>query len=236
MINPNPWRISIADIPEHEQDATWAYLSLLHLLQSYSNDFSAALKLYDFSSKNRDALIGIVTKPENTDKFEAAFREFKHFQSWCNIAQRDAAMTIYHFGESLDATIKGLAKCPTLDALVDRSLLNRAQPLFKKNFRKSTDARDSVAHSSEPLAQKGRHSISGSCDGDATHICDAEDLTIMNVATDNGLLMTWKGKLIHLKLTSEKLDQLCEVRDLVFAAFECANVELTKRRLAGLIE
>ncbi len=71
---------------------------------------------------------------------------------WMGIAVRDAAISIYHFSETLRAFSANLRKCPTLQARVDAGKLRRARKALAREFPDIVLLRNAVGHLAEQLS------------------------------------------------------------------------------------
>ena len=118
------------DIPPDERKAVRAIESLLHQLESYEEDFRAALELYDLCESD----------PNNTP-----FR-------WPFIATRDAAMTIYHFKMTMQETRESFQYAPSLRDRVDHVAMRLANNLFDSYFPRAERLRHAIAHAAETNA------------------------------------------------------------------------------------
>src|SRR5690349_10540688 len=66
------------------------------------------------------------------------------------IAARDAAMTVWHFGDAMGQISTAMYRdVPTLRELVDRSILRSATKRFNECFRGAEAIRDAISHIAE---------------------------------------------------------------------------------------
>lgn len=71
---------------------------------------------------------------------------------WMGIAVRDAALSVYHFGETQRAIPANLRKCPILLASVDATKLREARKAFSRGFPDTVLLRNAVGHIAEQLS------------------------------------------------------------------------------------
>jgi len=62
------------------------------------------------------------------------------------MAARDGALTIYHFGSTIDGIRKSLRSCPALSGPIDRQKLTNAGKLFEAKFPGYIAIRHVVSH------------------------------------------------------------------------------------------
>lgn len=121
----------------------------LSALDSQVFAFAAALSLIEHSLAQADAMKVQVRKLRSGPRgLEIAAQEQLHIvREWQQIAQRDAVMTIYHFGVALDSV--NFKNLPRLQKTVDHNLLRSARSTFQRSFPDNVQARHSVSHSAD---------------------------------------------------------------------------------------
>ena len=124
-------RFVTTGLSEKERDATATLARSLGGLDNYVRDFHAALALFDFAEA------------------QALNSEAHDTIQWCFIACRDGAMTIYHFGQTLQYVREALRSCPTIKSLVDPKLLRLTSKKFDARFPDFIPLRNAIAHRSE---------------------------------------------------------------------------------------
>lgn len=128
---PRTPRLYASSLPESEQDSADLIQFLLMSMDSYHQDFVAAVELYRH--------LASVIPPLSISR-------------WPSIPVRDGAMSLFHFWKSMAGIRKELPLCPTLSALVDTELLGEAGQHFGNAFPQVELLRRAVSHSAEELA------------------------------------------------------------------------------------
>lgn len=142
---------------------------------------------------------------------------------WKTIAARDATMTIYHFGQTLDAIVKSIRTCPPLKAGVLKPELDSAQPLFEKLFQKSTRMRNAVGHDVDRVATPKKmqdDTFKGDLASIAPFFEGSGSLFIGQMLVGRELTMTKKSDVVSVEVSEAKLGALAQIRDLVYRAVE----------------
>ena len=230
MKNQNIPRPDEKVLPEEEREECRHIAWLLGLLDSYREDFEAALELIDYTQKNIEALRSeevAARKANNQTRLNETRQASDTHQNWQRIAMRDAVMSVYHFGFILDGILKSTHRCPTLMTKIDLSKLHTAQPLYKKHFPKPEPIRHAVAHVGE--TQHSLHRLDKARFDGTLEIGGA---TIQGIAggyviegwvkgTIYGwtMHMTHEKKLVSLEISPTTHDQLKSIAEVVFAAF-----------------
>lgn len=104
-------------IPAEEHDAARAIQQALLGLPKYCEDFTAALKLFEYSEMGRavglhQTQAAVVATPPWSEVWLST--------RWRLIAARDAAHTLAGFASDLDVIQTNLARCPTLASLLGK--------------------------------------------------------------------------------------------------------------------
>ena len=195
-------------VPEAERGAAWHIEMLLSNMDSYVENFHAAISLFVIA-KTPEAL-------ERTDRYTVA--------AWRRLAARDGAMTIYHFAKCFEAIKAACHAHPTITGLVDRELVRAATRLFNEKFSSCEEMRDSVAHvadkarppeSLDSHSLKGEHRIPG-----GLKTGPESSTFISGCFNGDTFMMTHEGYLLFYDVTEETLRSLEAVRDQMFQAFQ----------------
>ena len=93
-------------VPEEDKSLTFHIETNLRAMRSYTLDFYAALKLYDFSSKAFD---------ENEIDFE--YHQLR--DRWMIISGKDAILTIYNFIRLIQENNSAINTSPSLRAMIN---------------------------------------------------------------------------------------------------------------------
>ena len=195
-------------MPEEEQDGAWLVQSGLMSLESYVQDFAAALALFDFATSRRDVP-----------------------HQWSFVAARDGVMTIYHFYAQFDGIRKTARACPTLERLVDWQQFRAVELLFRARFRDFVDMRDSIAHAGEKMKTPEKfaeHAFTGSIDSRLVKADNIMSITMTNCLENRKFTNTWEGKIVSYEVSAQTLGYLDEAKGRVWAAFTTAAEETRK--------
>lgn len=118
-----PPRIDDATFPECERQQVNSILILLGSLNSLIEAFQADLELFDYAEQN------------------PAVR-----MAWSSVACRDAAMTLWHFGDALKFIQRALKKCPSLKTQHKGRALKAAIDRFWAALPFANEVRHATAH------------------------------------------------------------------------------------------
>lgn len=110
-------------------------------LDSYANDFYAALGLFEYCENYKGQSQSDKKIPP--DDILAA---------WKWIAARDGAMSIYHFAKCIEAIQSLLKYCPVYRDRADKTRMRTARRMFFGHFRSYKKLRHAIAHSAERAA------------------------------------------------------------------------------------
>lgn len=223
-------------LPRNEVESVQFIVENLFSLISYANDFETALKLFgqcysELSTwQDRYEATRLPSPDLQISNQLGKLREFtqkrdnylKELISWMNagaIPIRDAAMTAYHFGKTIEAIRESnLKKCPTFRALVDQGQLRQQWRLFTKSrFPHYARMRHAVAHHGEVRSTPEWH---------RQHV-GASGLT--TTYRDNTLTTAWGRKEITFELSPAVLAGMQNTADGVIAAFTPAAALLQER-------
>ena len=193
-------RISTSFFPDREAEAI-GHLSLaLSSLNSYVINFEAALALFDFCGAIR-AASGVPPQGPLSDRIM--------LMSWRFLAARDGAMTIFHFGKTLQAIRRfGFSNCPTFKAKLDHAQLRIGEKLFRQWFPDFEKVRHSVAHSAE-LSRDSKSHMRNSVRG----------VLIRDVLNERNFQNSYAGRVLSYDIDTTTLLHLKSVRNRVYAAF-----------------
>ena len=197
---PSIPKIRLASLPLEERESADFISVLLAELVSYSYDFWAALNLFDYAS----------TKLPGVQDMDIEQKQL--FTRWLLIAAKDGAMTIYHFGETLDLIRGGLKDCPTLRELTHIDDLKSADKDFDKLFPNYVRLRHAIAH--EAVVAKTPREKYIDTDNEAVFITATVDHRTFKAH--------WNGRDAEYDISSETLDNLNTMIDRVMRAFSRA--------------
>jgi hypothetical protein len=215
-----PPSLDVAALPVAEQESADLINEQLASLQSYVEDFTAALDLFDFT----DAMLDRHTKLRREGG--AADGELERLQRagrWRYVAGRDGAMTVYHFATVFAAIQTTTAASPSISA--DRSFFKRANKLLDRAFPSLIRLRDSIAHAGwrvKTTARYSNSSVSGGFSKDGLEV-RADKVSFSNSFVNRNFTNTWQGKAYSYELSKESLAQLVAARNEIWSAFETSG-------------
>jgi hypothetical protein len=141
---------------------------------------------------------------------------------WVWIAARDSGMSIYHFATAMEGAGTWGHQSPTLSSKIRNKYQGDAWSLLRQKFPKFERARNAIAHTSDIIknpAAVGKHSFSGSHQGEAISINNVSGFTVKML--DNDIYTTnWVGEMQQHKIASSTLDTLIEIAETFFYSFE----------------
>ncbi|MEA2882193.1 MAG: hypothetical protein QOH32_1449 [Bradyrhizobium sp.] len=136
-------------LPEEEHEAASHIERLLSLLATYEVRFLAALSLFDKSEEEMSKLFGLLAHRREVGDPRSISPEFATVTEWMAMAARDGAITIYHFGNTIEAIRKALPNCPTMNARVEHSILRGASRFFRTEFPRYEAIRHVISHAAD---------------------------------------------------------------------------------------
>lgn len=187
-------------------------MTLFHLclllgdLNSYVRDFGAALDLFDMCIARAMAL-------EKGGLPEHSLRKEKDkTRRWKFMAARDGAMTVFHFGKTLQAINDQVFPCGPILSLINENALRQAAKQFGKDHPRFEAVRHSIAHLAEFKANAAI--MQEHAEG---HIFLQERLD------GRKFQFTFEGKIVEYELDYATIQKLEEVKLLAFSAFEAID-------------
>ncbi len=133
---------------------------------------------------------------------------------WCGIAARDAAMSVYHFGETRRAISSSLGKCPSLNAQVDAEKLRAARKAFDREFPDAVQLRHAIGHLAEQLSTPQK----------MAKLKRAGEFLIWESQVGGSLSMASpKGRQVRLNVDEQTLDRLQTILVTICEAFDGAS-------------
>lgn len=173
-------------------------------LDYYAKRFEATLGLFDWCQDQR----GTIPPKERRGADAARFRR------WQSIAGRDGAMTIFHFGKTMEGINAARRQLPEIFATIDRAQQKRAGRLFNQYFPQYIALRQAVAHAGELAV--GIESYQANALPGQGWISDI-------FGEKQAFTMTFGGRLVSYELNSMTLENLNEVKREYYAAFSSAG-------------
>ncbi len=236
-----PAKLDATKVPVPEQPAFEHIVHLLQHLDIHTVNFWMALQLYDAcEGQINDFFQEMIRAATTSGKLDRSKLDakgmndrFSIFGGWQEIATRDAAMSIYHFGSILDGIKSSLSACPTLCAMVDHKNLRIAIGSLKSAFPNYKAIRHVVGHSadfSQSIAKRQQHSRKGpfkATVGQAgIEIKGSPDRLTQFIGNSAGrsYFVTLDGEVYGYELSRTSADRLKTIRGRVHESFEVATI------------
>jgi hypothetical protein len=157
--------------------------------------------------------------------------------SWSQIALRDAAFSLSHYGVIISALKKqintdGEKKLPALMKLMDKSMFQRGVEIFESAFEKDAIrlTRNAVGHEAErhrSSADFQKNASDQELREDGLHI-SAGSSALLNITSNNSLIITWGKQHRKFTLNSELIIVLMSATQTIYSSFDAVEVELKK--------
>lgn len=200
-------------VPKEQLKAAVVILGNLDSMEQYIRQFSSALDLYN----------SLVISPmaEMRNDTERANRR-KHID-WKYVAARDGAMSIFHFGKTIEGTRSSFHHVPAIKEHVDHDILREAKKDFDKNFPMYIKMRHALAHAGELTSTPKSHdnnTIKGSASkAGIVFGPEAEGGMVTNSLHNHQYISTYKGEMISYMVTQQSLDFMIDAFKSFIEAF-----------------
>lgn len=207
----DPPDIHIAALPENEREAARYIGGNLRFVRSSSEALYHAAVLCDHCDK---------IYLEANDSWQSVFH------GWMLMAARDGAMTIYHYGMSVQAIDALLKQCPALEALVDQDALKQSRKLFSESFPSFALIRHAVAHAGDVGKNPAWFNKHASGDGFEIPNLTIEpggSVLIGSILTGRSFTTTFAKKHVTYDLNRQSVIALSKAMEALFAAFRPAE-------------
>jgi hypothetical protein len=195
------------NVPEIERAGAIHLDGICGLLDSYVNNFRAALLLFNGTFN---------PKYENDTKL---------FVAWKFLAARDGVITIYNFSECLLAIKESARKLPTINSKVDWSMMRKATREFRAKFPSFDALRHGVAHAAELASTQksfNENAITTAYEGQGFKKGAGGTLFVTNHLTNNVYSTVHQGFMRSYPVTVETLSAIESIRDQIVAALKNA--------------
>jgi hypothetical protein len=227
---------------EQEKSEIFHQTNLLLQLANYVGTYKAALLLND------EAMADIGRRmAERKSIFELRANDMRQqldrirdamnlSAQWSQMAARDAVMTVFHFGKTLDSISFKLT--PSLAAAVDHKKLRAARKHFQDYFRGNEEARHAVGHAAERLSStsKTEHiTHSAAYESPNLKIAEGASYALSNFTDGDQVVSTvahphtGKTSIVKAPFSHEALAELDSITDEVFDTFRSAEAAHRQR-------
>jgi len=159
---------------------------------------------------------------ESLQDFKAAIELFEHAKDiqdrelrrrWRLLSGRDGAVTIYNLGKAMEGIRASLKNCPSLNSLVDQSLLAESTQTLRTSFPRFEGIRHTVGHGAEFMRDEqsqGKHEFRG--------------VMIANSLFEREFTATFEGKVSSYEISSQSAQNLQSAVTTMLSAFEQACI------------
>ncbi|MND82519.1 hypothetical protein D3C80_743530 [compost metagenome] len=192
---------------DEEQHHSMVVLLNLKNLNGYVNDYASAIGLRRYAQTLREEVLRTV--PSGTLDFTNQMHMLKN---WDEMAGREASMTVYHVGKTIEQIRGNLRFTETIAADADVTILRRAASELNRAFPDYDIARNAAGHRAEAFASLDRMK------SNAIEVEDGQKLLIGNMEGDK-YVTTFKKKLLKVPLNEEARQRLNSVVALIYSAF-----------------
>jgi hypothetical protein len=211
-----PPELDRSKIPPEQMPAFLHIVTLLAELAGYERRLLSAVYLYEHSRQAEWEITDFPTR-------EHASWTTHH---WTMMAARDGALTIYHFGSTIDGIKRSLPSCPALNGQVDRQKLRNTSKLLNAKFPGYIAIRNVVSHYgdfSKTMAAQTSHAVKGPFMAGGFGSEEQAGVTYLagNINEDR-YTVTFDGKAFTYRLNRSAVVALSEVRELAYSAFSAA--------------
>lgn len=212
-------------VPESEKGAASHVAHLLFMLNYYVRCFESDVQLYEAAAGFHFPAHDTFEKfPEGSQDPEAinANKWLEITDGWATISARDGAMSIYHFGRTIEGFYDTWSNAPYLRENFGRAVKN-ADKALRIAFPNFINARDAVSHSGgrgRNPSQQDIHAYLGPWANSQMSIRgnDTEILLVDNMS-NRQYSNTWEGKVISYEISLQSALKLAAIRDEIFNAF-----------------
>lgn len=213
-----PPNIDRSRIPADQMSAFLHIMTLLAKLGLYERHLLIAVYLYEYSAQAAHEITDFATL------------EYSLWTTggWQMMAGRDGAMTIYHFGCTIDGIKKSLPACPALNSQIDRRKLKNASKIFDATFHGYTAIRHVVAHVadfSQTIEKQTSHAVKGPFNKKWFSSEDPKGTTWLGGnMNDNTYTVTYEGNAFTYDLSRDNVAKLRSIKDQIYSAFDAATI------------
>jgi len=192
---------------DDEQYHSMMLIYNLQALNAYVNDYAAAIGLHLH-------IDGLRKQVQNVNiRGTIEFTKNMHaLDLWNQMAGREACMTVFHFGKSLNAIRSTMKDTPTIRAITKHDLLREANRDLETNFPNYNDARHAAGHRAEAIS---------SLDAVKKHAVDHGHMKeyLPGRIVEDTYVTTFEGRRIEVELTERKRKALSVITDKIYSAF-----------------
>lgn len=192
-------------VPREEIDHVRLIGQNLSDLERYVASFADALSLHRFCESRGGQLRG-----------------------WQRVAGRDASLTVFHFGKTMQGVGEAFKGCPTFRTLVDHTQLRGSRRMFEKTFPDYIAIRNAVAHAGELYAtlEKREANMARSVNSHGIEVDESSRLAIGDAFAGDSFLQNINGQMVALELSEASLQALATTAKQFISGFPATPHEM----------
>lgn len=191
---------------EDEQYHTMILLLNLVNLNEYTNNYGAAICLHSYAEGLRKSVVAI--GPSDP----AYNRNLHMLKLWDEMAGREAAMSVFHFGKSLMAVRNLMKDAPSLMASTDHQVLRHAKKQLDQDFPNYEMARHAAGHRAEAMASMKELKKHAQNHGHMRQF-------LFGSVRNSEYVATFEGQEMRVVLTDGARQKLSDIMALAYSAF-----------------
>lgn len=191
---------------KEEQPGMLVLFNLIEL-NTYLNDFTAAVGLHEYVALMIEDALATQMKDTLTTN-----RKMHMLKVWNNMAGREAAMAVFHFGKAIESVRAGLKNVPSIKEHVLHDELRSVKRQLSRDFPGHEMARHAAGHRAEAVKSMDelkRHAVQKD---------NGKEFILTNVG-ENQYRATFKGEEVSIGLDQRSREKLRALASRVYTAF-----------------
>jgi len=263
MIDPVTEYLSFAHLlPEEEKDDAWHLQMQLEDVKKYLHDFDASYELFAFAENSINQLNlqmdatsltelrdKMMNNPSDRSPFEnlmarrrELFNGIRLYAAWCNIAGRDACLTLSNLMDNFSAIVFGLNRCPSLRKLVPVQKILTVKDKFAADFPNYRISRDAAAHPADMVFSREKFEknstsvpfeIPGFIKSEGKNTMISPQMIGRSFVTTKLNHETKTSEATSMELfTPEARQKIVSAQSVIYAEFQAAEAHLMAKRRA----
>jgi hypothetical protein len=184
------------ELTGEEVDVLWNVNLSLRRLMEYTDDFRAALVLFDSCNEGL-----------------AADTKAPWLRKWREMAGRDGGMLLWHFGRTIEGVLEIIGIYPILVKRTDPEVLSETRSLLEQKLRMRERIRNAIAHRSDLFTSPDKAREHSVPTGPGVRE------TRWGQLVGRRFRYTINGSSCYYDLSEDTLNRLIEIRSKFFSAF-----------------
>lgn len=157
------------------------------------------------------------------------------YSQWCNIACRDGALTVYHFGETLKHVRSAMKDAKSIADMVDPNSLRLVTKKFESSFPDAEALRHAIAHASD-LWRNVFHYLKNAITGKVTSgtiSISGTNVALQYALNQRRFCAIREGRLACYEMSEQTLNSLITLKEEFYSAFRPAEQKLMELERAS---